>query len=144
DTDSGPAAVMNFRARLNGAAAVVICSPEYAHGVPGALKNALDWVVGSGELVGKPVGVWNLSARAVHAHASLVETLQTMSALVLPEACFRWTKPSTPDMETDPELLVLIEGAVAALTEVARSRVAAGSCEHVIGQPLEERPPGVL
>ena len=72
DMDSGPAAVMSFRAQVSAAAAVVISSPEYAHGVPGTLKNALDWVVGSGELVGKPVGLWNLSGRAVHAHASLV------------------------------------------------------------------------
>ena len=121
DTDSSPAAVMSFRAQVNAAAAVVISSPEYAHGVPGTLKNALDWVVGSGELVGKPVGLWNLSARAVHAHASLVETLRTMSALVLPEACFRWAKAPTTDIETDPELPLLIEGSFAALTEASRS-----------------------
>ena len=120
DTDSGPAAVMSFRAQLNAAAAVVISSPEYAHGVPGTLKNALDWVVSSGELVGKPVGLWNLSARAVHAHASLVETLRTMSALVLPEACFTCAKAPT-DIETDPELPFLIEGSFAALTEASRS-----------------------
>jgi NAD(P)H-dependent FMN reductase len=96
-------------------------SPEYAHGVPGTLKNALDWVVGSGELVGKPVGLWNLSARAVHAHASLVETLRKMSALVLPEACFTWAKAPTTDIETDPELPLLIEGSFAALSEASRS-----------------------
>ena len=121
DTDSGPAAVMSFRAQVNAASAVVISSPEYAHSVPGTLKNALDWVVGSGELVGKPVGLWNLSARAVHAHASLVETLRTMSALVLPEACFTWAKAPTTDIETDPELPLLIEGSFAALTEASRS-----------------------
>ena len=121
DTDSGPAAVMSFRAQLNAAAAVVISSPEYAHGVPGTLKNALDWVVGSGELVGKPVGLWNLSARAVHAYASLVETLRTMSALVLPEASFTWAKAPTTDIETDPELPFLIEASFAALTEASRS-----------------------
>ena len=119
DTDPGPAAVMTFRAQLNSAAGVVICSPEYAHGVPGTLKNALDWVVGSGELVGKPVGLWNLSARAVHAHASLMETLRTMSALVLPEACISLAKPpvrtSATDMETDPELASLLNGALTAL-----------------------------
>jgi NAD(P)H-dependent FMN reductase len=32
---------------------VVISTPEYAHGVPGALKNALDWLVSDGELVGR-------------------------------------------------------------------------------------------
>src|SRR5215472_1704606 len=121
DLDSGPAPVMSFRAQVNAAAAVVISSPEYAHGVPGTLKNALDWVVGSGELVGKPVGLWNLSARAVHAHASLVETLRTMSALVLPEACFTWAEAPT-DIETDPELPMLIAGSFAALTEASISR----------------------
>jgi NAD(P)H-dependent FMN reductase len=122
DTDSGPAAVVSFRAQLNAAAAVVISSPEYAYGVPGTLKNALDWVVRSGELVGKPVGLWNLSARAMHAHASLVETLQTMSALVLAEACFTWAKAPTTDIEADPELPLLIEGSFAALTEASSSR----------------------
>ena len=41
-----------FRAALKSANAVLLSSPEYAHGVPGVLKNALDWLVGSGELVG--------------------------------------------------------------------------------------------
>jgi NAD(P)H-dependent FMN reductase len=59
---------------------VLICSPESAHGVPGTLKNALDWLVGSEELVGKPVAVLNLSERATRAHASLIETLHTMAA----------------------------------------------------------------
>src|SRR5262249_13423470 len=90
DLDTCPAvsaAVTTFRNQLNSAAAVVICSPEYAHGVPGTLKNALDWVVGSGELVNKPVAVWNISPRSTHAHASLTDILRTMSADVLPTAC---------------------------------------------------------
>src|SRR5690348_6909420 len=37
--------------------AVWIATPEYAGGMPGALKNALDWLVGSGELYGKRVVV---------------------------------------------------------------------------------------
>jgi len=39
---------MDFRIRLQAADGVLISSPEYAHGVPGAMKNALDWVAGSG------------------------------------------------------------------------------------------------
>ena len=65
---------------------MVISSPEYAHGVPGVLKNALDWVVGSGELAEKPVALINASPRATHAWASLAETLTVMSAQVVPEA----------------------------------------------------------
>ena len=109
---------------------MVICSPEYAHGVPGVLKNALDWVVGSGELVDKPVGVWNLSPRAVHAHASLLETLRTMSARVLPEVCVaiarHQTRTWSMEMETDPALASWLNRAVAGLVEAAGLQ--AGEC----------------
>ena len=60
--------------------------PEYAHGVPGVLKNALDWVVGSGELAGKPVALFIPSARGTYAQASLSETLTVMAAKIVPEA----------------------------------------------------------
>jgi 5,10-methylene-tetrahydrofolate dehydrogenase/methenyl tetrahydrofolate cyclohydrolase len=52
----------------------------------GALKNALDWVVGSGELIGKPIAVMNASARATHAWASLAGTLTVRSARVIRDA----------------------------------------------------------
>ena len=81
-----PAAVIRLRAALRACDAVLISSPEYAHGVPGVLKNALDWVVGSGELVDKPVALINTSARATHAWASLAETLSVMSACVVLDA----------------------------------------------------------
>jgi NAD(P)H-dependent FMN reductase len=86
DLDAPSSAVGHFRAALNACDAVVISCPEYAHGVPGVVKNALDWVVGSGEFVGKPVAVLNASARATHAWNSLLETLTVMSARVVPEA----------------------------------------------------------
>ena len=50
------------------------------------LKNALDWVVGSGELIDKPTALVNASGRATHAWASLADTLTVMSAHVIPEA----------------------------------------------------------
>jgi chromate reductase len=86
DTDGAPAAVGRFRAALGACDAVLISSPEYAHGVPGVLKNALDWVVGSGELVDKPIALINASGRATHAWASLAETLTVMSAHLVPDA----------------------------------------------------------
>lgn len=75
-----PPSVLDFRARLQAADGVLISSPEYAHGVPGVLKNALDWVVGSGELVEKPVALLNASPRSVHAQAQLTEILTVMTA----------------------------------------------------------------
>ncbi|WP_192930782.1 NADPH-dependent FMN reductase [Deinococcus sp. AJ005] len=77
------AAVSAFRAALNTADAVLIACPEYAHGLPGAFKNALDWVVGCGEMSEKPVLTLNASARSIHAPAQLAEVLRTMGARVL-------------------------------------------------------------
>ena len=79
-------AVQTFRDLLERSSAVVISSPEYAHGLPGVLKNALDWVVGSGEFVDKPVVLLNASPRASHAQRQLEEILTTMNARVLREA----------------------------------------------------------
>ncbi len=83
DRGVAPLPVQAFRQDLAASRAVAICSPEYAHGVAGAMKNALDWLVGSGELVGKPVLVLNASPTSFHAHRALVETLRTMDARVL-------------------------------------------------------------
>ena len=87
DSEDSLASVADWRARLKAADGVLISSPEYAHGVPGSLKNALDWVVGSGEFAEKPVALINISPRAFRAHASLTETPTTMSARVASEAC---------------------------------------------------------
>lgn len=81
-----PAPVVQWRAAITGADAVLISSPEYAHGIPGSLKNALDWVVGGSEIVDKPVGVLSASAASRFAHPQLIEVLKTMSASIVPEA----------------------------------------------------------
>lgn len=79
-----PRAVGEFRARVADADALLICSPEYAHGVAGVLKNALDWLVSGPEIVHKPIGLINASPRSTHAQAALAETLRTMSAVLVP------------------------------------------------------------
>jgi chromate reductase, NAD(P)H dehydrogenase (quinone) len=81
-----PEPVETLRALVGASDALVIAAPEYAHGVPGALKNALDWLVASETFAGKPVALINTSPRAFHAQASLRETLATMAARLLPEA----------------------------------------------------------
>src|SRR5271155_3416221 len=53
DNDTPPSAAAAFRKKLAQADGVIICSPEYAYGVPGALKNALDWTVSSASFSGK-------------------------------------------------------------------------------------------
>ncbi|MEK4032111.1 NADPH-dependent FMN reductase [Methylocystis sp. IM2] len=78
-----PREVGALRQNIGHSDGVVICSPEYAHGVPGSLKNALDWLVGSIEFPEKPVALLHTSPRAVHADAQLRETLATMSARLI-------------------------------------------------------------
>lgn len=82
-----PPPVAEFREQIIAADALLIASPEYAHGVPGALKNALDWMVGNDSFVDKPVGVLGISPRSVHAHDALREVLRTMSAQVVDDSC---------------------------------------------------------
>lgn len=78
-----PPAVMNFRVAVGQADALLIASPEYAHGISGPLKNALDWLVSFEGAVGKPIALVNTSPRAHHAYAALKEVLQTMSADII-------------------------------------------------------------
>ena len=50
-----PEPVETLRTLVGASDAIVIAAPEYAHGVPGVLKNALDWLVASETFAGKPV-----------------------------------------------------------------------------------------
>jgi chromate reductase len=84
--DAEPPSVTELRRRVREADGLLFSSPEYAHGVPGVLKNALDWLVSGSEIVWKPIALWNASPRATHAQASLAETLRTMSTRLVPEA----------------------------------------------------------
>jgi len=65
DRTDVPPAVAALRTSIDSADAVIISAPEYAHGLPGTLKNALDWLVSGIELTGKPVALFNASARSV-------------------------------------------------------------------------------
>ena len=96
-----PAYVQALRGRVTSADGLLIASPEYAHGVTGAIKNALDWLVSSEGFVDKPVLLFNTGNGAVHAHAALLETLRTMSArLYVPEAA-DFPLPRTPKAAID-------------------------------------------
>lgn len=83
--DLSPAIVNDFRAQLKDADAVIICTPEYAFNLPGVLKDALDWIVSSGEFTDKPTAVISASPLATggeKAMASLLQTLRVMGAKI--------------------------------------------------------------
>lgn len=81
-----PQVVTDWRSHIAWADGLIICSPEYAHGVPGVLKNALDWLVSGSEFINKPVALFNASSRAVHAPAALTEIITTMAGKIVPAA----------------------------------------------------------
>lgn len=86
DADVAPESVKEFRMKIKDADAVLICTPEYAFGIPGSLKNALDWTVGSGEFVDKRVGLVTASSQGEKGHAALLLVLGAISAKVINEA----------------------------------------------------------
>jgi NAD(P)H-dependent FMN reductase len=81
-----PGEVVKLRERIGHAAGLLISCPEYARGIPGTFKNALDWLVGSETFPDKPVALLNTSPRASAAQAALRLVLTTMSAQIIEEA----------------------------------------------------------
>ena len=80
DAATPPPAVALWRGEIGISEGLIISAPEYARGVPGSLKNALDWLVSSEVFPGKPVAFFHASERGVAMQAALRLTLETMSA----------------------------------------------------------------
>lgn len=98
-------ALFKWRKALINADVILISTPEYAHGIPGSLKNALDWVVGSGELIDKKIGIiFSSSSEALFVQDQLIEVLKTMSARVSIE----WSLKIS-GAEVTPEIKSMIE-----------------------------------
>lgn len=74
-SETTPPQVADFQERVRNADGIFICSPEYAFGVPGTLKNALDWTVGSGDFSGKPIAFITAASSGEYAHESLGKIL---------------------------------------------------------------------
>jgi chromate reductase, NAD(P)H dehydrogenase (quinone) len=84
-TDPQPRAVRDLLDRIASADAVLSSTPEYAGGLPGSLKNLLDWKVGGGQLSGEPVAWLDVvnPGRGGGAHAQLRTVLGHVGARVL-------------------------------------------------------------
>ena len=119
-----PSTVVELRRAVGDADALLVSSPEYAHGVPGSMKNALDWLVGGPEFVGKPVALVNASPRSVHAQTQLAETVATMSGVLVHAASVALPllgrSLDAAGIAADPELSATLAGALAALAEHVR------------------------
>ncbi|WP_238395262.1 NADPH-dependent FMN reductase [Mucilaginibacter sp. 14171R-50] len=83
DNDTPPEAIIRLREAIAKADAVIICTPEYAYGIPGQLKNALDWTVSSGSFSGKPTALVTASTGGENAHAALLKVLGAIDCDVI-------------------------------------------------------------
>ena len=120
-----PRAVHALRLAVAAADAILIASPEYAHGISGTIKNALDWLVSFEPFIHKPVAIINVSPRAHHADDALRETLRTMSAGLVGERSFAvellGAHMDEAAMAASPEVAAVVGEAMAALrAEIVR------------------------
>ena len=116
-----PFEVSSLREAVAAADALIFASPEYAHGVTGVIKNTLDWLVSLEPFAYKPVAIFSASPRSQYADPALRETLQTMSASIVNEACFSsqlvGAKMSEDDMVLSPSISAGIRAALGALKD---------------------------
>jgi NAD(P)H-dependent FMN reductase len=120
--DTPPVSVAEFRRQIAEAHVVVIASPEYAGGIAGNLKNALDWVVGSGDLYDKPVGALAAgSTGGAHALAQLALTLGYQGAKVVAQLGIAAPKTKVDDTGryVDPATLDALRAFAATVLQAA-------------------------
>ncbi|MEP2024397.1 MAG: NAD(P)H-dependent oxidoreductase [Reichenbachiella sp.] len=81
DYDKEPSAeVVEFRKKIESADGIIICTPEYVFSLPGSLKNAIEWLVSTTALSGKPVALIVAAASGHKALESLDLIMTTLEA----------------------------------------------------------------
>jgi chromate reductase len=118
------AEVEDFRRRIREADGVLICSPEYVFSIPGTLKNALEWTVGTSDFAGKSTALITASASGEKAHESLLLVLQTIeakisekTALLISGARAKVDPNGIKDASTLEKINLLIENFLRAIDE---------------------------
>ena len=124
DPDHPPAPVQDLLQVLAAVDGIVICTPEYAMGVPGTLKNLIDWTVAASAFSQKPTALITASLGGHKGHAALMETLKVIEArmtegtqMVISHA---QTKINTESEITDPETLERVRTLVRAFDALMR------------------------
>jgi NAD(P)H-dependent FMN reductase len=119
-----PLVVKNFGAQVGAADGIIISTPEYAHGVPGVLKNALDWLVGGFDFINKPVALFNASPRSTYALASLTDIITIMSGRIIPEAsitvALREKRLDEAGIVAHPEIAGMLRAALKAFADAIK------------------------
>lgn len=113
-----PPPVAAFAARVAAADGLILACPEYIRSLPGALKNALDWLVAGPELTHKPIALIHGSRRGDDMLEDLRRVLETVSSGFAPEVFLRLPLP-----DRDPE---------AVLAALAQAEAAAALREYLL------------
>jgi chromate reductase, NAD(P)H dehydrogenase (quinone) len=127
DDDKLISSVQDWCKRIRESDRIIFCTPEYAHGVPGVLKNGLDWIVSSGEFMNKPTAVISASPSidgGMKANDSLVQTLRVMMAkiteqriLCIPAVSAKLNGDEVTDPLTKQSLISLLDSLVKSIDE---------------------------
>jgi NAD(P)H-dependent FMN reductase len=120
-----PESVQRFREACDGADAVLLAVPEYAFGIPGAFKNALDWTVGSVALNYKPVAV--LSVAPPGRGGKVRQALELVFTALDCDVTYHAVPIGTDDLDADndvrdPRIVGELLHVVEALASRARGR----------------------
>lgn len=131
-----PAAVAELRERVAGADAILVSTPEYNHSLPGALKNAIDWLsrpLADSPFRGKPALVLGASTGmfgAVWAQAEARKVLAAVGADVIDAelpVVHAHEAFGADDGIGDPELREALRGHLELLAQPAEVAVAAAA-----------------
>ncbi|MFK0161847.1 NADPH-dependent FMN reductase [Rhizobium sp. NPDC090279] len=117
--DKTPPVVEQFAAGIRKADGLIVSCPEYAHGIPGGFKNALDWLVSRDEVPFKPLMFAHASHRGDLVLAQLTDVLQTMSLHIVQDAFLRLPIAGKSD---ETQAAMLLEARESGLLSVSLSR----------------------
>ncbi|AYG68294.1 NAD(P)H-dependent oxidoreductase [Rhizobium sp. CCGE531] len=121
--DKTPPVVEKFADEIRKADGLIVSCPEYAHGIPGGFKNALDWLVSRDEVPFKPLMFAHASHRGDLVLAQLTEVLQTMSLHIAADAFLRLPIAGKSD---EAQAAMLLEARENGLLPSALGRFAQG------------------
>jgi chromate reductase len=113
DLENPPKAVVDLRLKIQQADGIIISTPEYAMGLPGSLKNLLDWTVNSASFSGKPVLALVASTQGEKAYQSIIDILTVIEAKVVPQLIpFAKAKINNAAVITDNETLTTLKNTI--------------------------------
>jgi len=106
-TPGEPHAVAELRRAVAGADALLIAMPEYGHSLPGSLKNAIDWLIGTGELESKLVAITSAVAAPERGRLGLAALQSTLGA-VSAQIAFQQPIARGPNFELEISRMVTL------------------------------------